>query len=103
MKVRTMLIFILMSLLLAANAAYANQKLVCVSSQELKGEQTVASCLAKGERFAVIDDASGIVHILSPEETELTQAYNPKAFQMRAFALKYSKWAPVIPSLGRAG
>src|SRR5208282_870501 len=98
MKVRTMLIFILTSLLLAANAAYAQEKLLCVSNQELKGEQTVASCLAKGDRFAVVD-AAGVVHILTPEEAELTRSFNPKAFQMRAFAMQYSKWGPPMPGV----
>jgi len=104
MKVRTMLIFILTALLLAANAAYATEHLLCVSSQELKGEQTVASCVAKGERFAVVD-AYGIVHILTPEEVELTRAFNPKALEMRAFGMQYAKLAPgvapmVLPRFG---
>jgi len=74
------------------------QKLLCVSKQELKGEETVASCLAKGERFAVVDQF-GIVRILTPEEVELTKAFNPKAFEMRAFGMRYEKLAPVIPSM----
>jgi hypothetical protein len=74
------------------------QKLLCVSKQELKGEETVASCLAKGERFAIVDQF-GIVRILTPEEVELTKAFNPKAFQMRAFGLKYEKIAPKIAPL----
>ena len=71
------------------------QKLLCVSKQELKGEETVASCLAKGERFAIVDPY-GIVRILTPEEVELTKAFNPKAFETRAFGLKYQKLAPKI-------
>jgi len=59
--------------------AKGGAKLLCVSKQELKGEESVASCLAKGERFAIIDPY-GIVHILTPEEVELTKAFNPKAF-----------------------
>jgi hypothetical protein len=70
-------------------------KLLCVSKQELKGEETVASCLAKGERFAVMDPY-GIVRILTPEEVELTKAFNPKAFETRAFGMKYQKVAPTI-------
>ncbi|OGP69296.1 MAG: hypothetical protein A2Z73_04875 [Deltaproteobacteria bacterium RBG_13_60_28] len=70
-------------------------KLLCVSKKELKGEDTVASCLAKGERFAIVD-AYGIVHILTPEEVELTKAFNPKAFETRAFGMKYEKLAPPI-------
>jgi hypothetical protein len=72
--------------------------LLCVSKKELKGEDTVASCLAKGERFAVIDPY-GMVRILSPEEIELTKAFNPKAFETRAFGMKYLKDAPVLPPL----
>ncbi len=73
-------------------------KLLCVSKQELKGEETVASCLAKGERFAVMDPY-GIVRILTPEEIELTKAFNPKAFETRAFGMKYQKLAPAIAPL----
>ena len=80
----------------AAKAA-GGAKLLCVSKQELKGEETVASCLAKGERFAVMDPY-GIVRILTPEEVELTKAFNPKAFETRAFGMKYQKLAPVIAS-----
>ena len=75
-------------------------KLLCVSKKEMKGEDTVASCLAKGERFAVIDPY-GMVRILSPEEIELTKAFNPKAFQTRAFGMKYQKEAPTIPAMDR--
>ena len=78
--------------------AAGGAKLLCVSKQELKGEETVASCLAKGERFAVMDPY-GIVRILTPEEIELTKAFNPKAFETRAFGMKYQKLAPVIAPL----
>ena len=78
--------------------AAGGAKLLCVSKQELKGEETVASCLAKGERFAVMDPY-GIVRILTPEEVELTKAFNPKAFETRAFGMKYQKLAPVIHPL----
>jgi hypothetical protein len=73
-------------------------KLLCVSKKELKGEQTVASCLAKGERFAIVDQY-GIVHILTPEEVELTKAFNPKAFEQRAFGMPYIKLAPPLAPL----
>ena len=73
-------------------------KLLCVSKKELKGEDTVASCLAKGERFAVIDPY-GMVRIMTPEEIELTKAFNPKAFETRAFGMKYQKEAPVMPPM----
>ncbi len=83
--------------LVFATGALAS-KLLCVSKKELKGEETVASCLAKGEKFAIIDDY-GIVHILTPEEVELTKAFNPKAFDKRAFGMKYEKLAPKLAPL----
>jgi hypothetical protein len=83
---------------IATAQAKAGAKLLCVSKKELKGEETVASCLAKGERFAVVDPY-GMVRILSPEEVELTKAFNPKAFETRAFGMKYQKMAPVLPPL----
>jgi hypothetical protein len=82
----------------AVAAGKGGAKLLCVSKKTLKGEETVASCLAKGERFAIVDQY-GIVRILSPEEIELTKAFNPKAFETRAFGIKYQKLAPVIPAL----
>jgi hypothetical protein len=97
MKFKMMLLLVLASFLLAASVAQA-QKLLCVSSQTLKGEQTVNSCLAKGERFAIVDQ-HGLVRILSPEEVELTRAFNPKAFDARAFGVKYFKEAPYVPPL----
>lgn len=82
---------------LVATPALAD-KLLCVSKQELKGEMSVAQCLAKGERFAIVDD-SGIVLILTPEEVELTKAFNPKVFETRAFGIQYQKLAPAVPPL----
>ena len=75
-------------------------KMLCVSNQKLKGEDTVASCLAKGEKFAIVDDY-GIVHIMTPEEVELTKAFNPKALQTRAFGFKFEKEAPIMPQMPR--
>ena len=75
-------------------------KMLCVSNKTLKGEDTVASCLAKGERFAIVDDY-GIVHIMTPEEVELTKAFNPKDLQTRAFGMQYQKEAPIIPLMPR--
>lgn len=88
------LVFFVTTVAVAAGGA----KLLCVSKQNLKGEETVASCLAKGERFAVMDPY-GIVRILTPEEVELTKAFNPKAFETRAFGMKYEKLAPTLPAL----
>ena len=83
-----------------AALAAGGEKLLCVSKQDLKGQETVASCLAKGERFAVVDPY-GLVRILTPEEVELTKAFNPKAFEIRAFGLHYQKLAPTIAPLPR--
>ena len=78
--------------------AQGGAKLLCVSKRDLKGEETVASCMAKGERFAIVDPY-GMVRILSPEEVELTKAFNPKAFETRAYGMRYQKEAPVIAPL----
>ena len=89
-------VFFVSSLGMAAKVGGA--KLLCVSKTTLKGQETVASCLAKGERFAVVDPY-GLVRILSPEEVELTKAFNPKAFETRAFGMKYIKQAPPLAPL----
>jgi hypothetical protein len=81
-----------------AFAQAGNAKLLCVSKTTLKGQETVASCLAKGERFAIVDPY-GMVRILTPEEVELTKAFNPKAFETRAFGMKYIQLAPPLPKL----
>ena len=83
---------------IATAQATGGAKLLCVSKTNLKGKETVASCLAKGERFAVVDPY-GLVRILTPEEIELTKAFNPKAFETRAFGMKYIKLAPPLPKL----
>ncbi|MBM4285021.1 MAG: succinylglutamate desuccinylase [Deltaproteobacteria bacterium] len=93
-KLMVGLILAVVAVMLIAPGAMA-QKLLCVSKQDLKGEETVASCLAKGERFAIVDPY-GIVRILTPEEIELTKAFNPKAFETRAFGMRYQKLAPKI-------
>jgi len=90
-------VFFITSVAVAQQKA-GGAKLLCVSKKELKGEETVASCLAKGERFAIVDQY-GIVHILTPEEVELTKAFNPKAFETRAFGMKYVKEAPALAPL----
>lgn len=97
MKLKMMLILMLASLLLAAPAAQA-EKLLCVTKQNLQGQETVNSCLAKGERFAVVDDY-GLVWVLTPEEVDLSRIFNPKAFESRAFSVQYYKEAPKIPPL----
>lgn len=99
MKLKAILILVLAFLLLAAASASQPQvKLLCISHQTLKGEETVGSCVAKGERFAVMDQY-GLVRILTPEEMELSKAFNPKIFDTRAFGVKYFKEAPYVPPL----
>jgi hypothetical protein len=91
---------ILMALILVLSlvAVAAAQKLLCVSEQELKGQETVNSCLAKGERFALVDE-HGVVRILTPEEIALTKVLNPKVFQAQAYGVKYIQLAPPLPPL----
>jgi hypothetical protein len=95
-KVVVGLLMVLVAVFFVSSVATAQgAKLLCVSKKELKGEDTVASCLAKGERFAVIDPY-GLVRIMTPEEIELTKAFNPKAFETRAYGMKYMKEAPTV-------
>ena len=98
-KVVVGLLMVLVAVFFVSSVAVAQgAKMLCVSKKELKGEDTVASCLAKGERFAVIDPY-GLVRIMTPEEVELTKAFNPKAFETRAFGMKYVKEAPAMAPL----
>ena len=91
------MILAVVAVMLVTSEAMA-QKLLCVSKKDLKGQETVDSCLAKGERFAVVDQF-GIVRILTPEEVALTKAFNPKAFQMRAYGIQFLREAPKLPAL----
>jgi hypothetical protein len=94
------LLVVVVAVFFVSSLATAQQgaKLLCVSKTTLKGEETVASCLAKGDRFAVVDPY-GLVRILTPEEIELTKAFNPKAFETRAFGMKYIQTAPPLPAM----
>lgn len=60
--------------------------------------QRQLNLIAKGERFAVVDNY-GLVWILTPEEVDMSRAFNPKAFESRAFSVQYFKEAPKIPPL----
>jgi hypothetical protein len=97
MRFKTVLVLTLGLALLLVTTASA-QKLLCVSEQNLKGQQTVNSCLAKGDRFAVVDQF-GLVRILTPEEIALSKALNPQVSQARAFGMKYIQLAPPIPPM----
>jgi hypothetical protein len=99
MKARLMLglIVSLATVMLLATGAMAD-KMLCISKEELKGEETVGSCLAKGEKFAVMDD-KGVVRIMSPQEIELMKQTNPLILEMKAYGMKYRHLAPDIPKL----
>ena len=74
-------------------------KLLCVSSEAYKGQESVASCLAKGDEFAIVDQF-GVVHILSKREVELTKAFNPSFFNQPAYSIKYGAKAPELKAYG---
>jgi hypothetical protein len=96
----TILIFCLaFTLCITSMALAAGAKLLCVTSQDLKGEQDVSSCLAKGEEFAIVDQY-GIVHVLTPREVALTKAFNPQLFQQRAFSMRFGEKAPELKIFG---
>jgi hypothetical protein len=90
-----------LALILGVTSAALAQgaKLLCVSNQELKGQQSVSSCLAKGEEFAIVDQY-GVVHVLTPREVALTKAFNPQLFEQRAFSLRYGQEAPPLKIFG---
>ncbi len=100
MKTRLWLILTVLSFMLINTSGTFAAKLLCVSSEEHKGEQTVGSCLTKGEEFAIVDDY-GIVRILSPREIALTKAFNPQILEQRAYSMKYQELAPAINPLKR--
>jgi hypothetical protein len=80
-----------------AGTAFAD-KLICVSDKSLKGETTVGECLAKGNKFAVIDKA-GVPTVLDGEALEVFKALNPGALQMKAYGIGNIKMAPEIPMI----
>jgi hypothetical protein len=88
------LVMFALTLLVALSGAFA-AKLLCVSNENLKGETTVNQCLDQGMQFAIMD-AQGFVRILTPREVELTRKLNPKAFETRAFGVKYYHLAPQV-------
>jgi len=81
-----------------AIAADGGAKLLCVSNQELRGQESVSSCLAKGDEFALVDQY-GVVHVLTPREVALTKAFNPQIFQQRAFGIHYQSEAPMLKTI----
>ena len=81
-----------------AIAADGGAKLLCVSNPELRGQESVSSCLAKGDEFALVDQY-GVVHVLTPREVALTKAFNPQIFQQRAFGIHYQSEAPMLKTI----
>lgn len=96
-KVRLIAVLALSAGLLMAAPVLAD-KLICISDEKLRGQETVQSCVLRGEKFAIIDE-HGVVRILSKEELELMKKVNPKIFEMPAYGIIYQKEAPPLPKL----
>jgi hypothetical protein len=96
-KLTVAIIFALTGALLLSAPAGAD-KLICISKEELRGQETVQSCVLRGEKFAIIDEY-GAVRILSKEEIDLMKKVNPKALEMPAYGIMYEKEAPPLPKL----
>ena len=92
------LLLSLVAILGFASGALAD-KFVCVSNQGLVAADTVGMCVAKGEQFAVVDNR-GVVHILTPQELELTKQLNPGIFEQPAYGYKHLKEAPEMKVFG---
>jgi hypothetical protein len=73
-------------------------KLICISNKNLAGELTVGECLAKGDKFAVVDK-SGVPTVLDKESIEVFKSLNPGALQLKAYGIGNIKAAPEIPSI----
>ncbi len=96
-KAATGLMLAALILVFCASGAWA-EKLICISKEELKGQETVKSCLARGEKFAIVDEY-GAVRILTKDEIEVMKQINPKVFDMPAYGIMYEKEAPEMPKL----
>jgi hypothetical protein len=96
-KVAIGLLLAALTLVFLASAVWA-EKIICISREELRGEETVKACLAQGDKFALVDEY-GAVRILSKEEIELMGKLNPKIYELPAFSLKYEPEAPPLPKL----
>lgn len=80
------------------SASALADKLICISNEKLRGEETVGNCLARGEKFAIVDD-KGAVRILGKEEFDLMKRINPKLMEMKAYGIIYLKEAPELKPL----
>ncbi len=96
-KLAISLVLAALTLVFCTSAVMA-EKLICISKEELKGQDTVKSCLERGEKFAIVDEY-GTVRILSKEEIDVMRKINPKVFDMPAYGIMYEKEAPAIPKL----
>lgn len=99
MKTRLIISLMLavLALVFCSSGALA-EKLICISKEELKGQETVKDCMARGEKFAIVDE-HGAVRILTKEEIDVMKKINPKAFDMPAYGIMYEKEAPAMPKL----
>lgn len=86
-----------LALVFCATGALA-EKLICISKEELKGQETVKECVARGEKFAIVDEY-GAVRILTKEEIQVMKKLNPKIFDMPAYGILYEQEAPPLPKL----
>ena len=91
------LILAFLCILWVAPGVLAN-KLICISKETLRGEETINNCLVRGGRFALMEP-DGSVQIMSKEEIELMKKLNPKAFEQPAYGTIYQREAPEIPKL----
>jgi hypothetical protein len=97
-KLLVVLVLFLVTALLQVSGALA-AKLLCVSNENLHGQESVSSCLATGGEFAIVDQF-GAVRILTKREVELTKAFNPKFFETPAYSFKYKNEAPELKAYG---
>ena len=98
MRSKLMMVLVLaVAVGLLAGTAFAD-KLICISNKSLKGELTVGECLAKGDKFAVVDKA-GVPQVLDKESLEVFKALNPNALNMKAYGIGNIKDAPEIPAI----
>ena len=77
-----------------AGTAFAD-KLICITSPGMAGDKTVGECLAKGEKFAVVDK-TGIPRELNETEVQLLKKTNPNVLNLKAFGIERMKEAPEI-------
>lgn len=93
-KIAMVLVFAL-AISCLASVVFA-EKLICISNKDLKGELTVGQCLARGDKFAVVDKY-GVPQVLEGESLAVFKALNPNALNMKAFGMGNIKAAPDIP------